>query len=114
MPKKACCCKTNCCEDIFYTNFIVLAGETMDDAAPVHPNDVIVLTMNRGQGAANFPPSTVYGTCPGGTVPLSCPCTDCEWLRANFCGGEVICPTCETDFQNCKNIFAGFGCGNLT
>ena len=24
MPKKACCCKTNCCDPLFYSNFIIL------------------------------------------------------------------------------------------
>jgi len=100
MPKKACCCKPTCCDPIFYSNFIILAGETMDDAAPVDPDDVVILTMNR-PGGGNRAPQTIYGTCPNGQESLDCYCIDCEWLRANWC---TICDCNDSDV-NCEEIF---------
>lgn len=104
MPRKACCCKANnCCDDIFYTNFIILAGETLDDAAPVDPNDVIVLTMNR-PGAGSGPASTIFPDCPS----QDCTCFNCSWIRANFCApkgtNDGICG-CDDPDQNCEDVW---------
>lgn len=47
MPKKACCCRPNCCNPIFFEEFITLFGNTMQTAVPVNPADLLVLRMNR-------------------------------------------------------------------
>jgi hypothetical protein len=110
MPKKSCCCVsgTNCCDPIFFSDFITLAGETLDDAAPVATDDILVLVMNR-EGSSEGASVTVYGTCLNGGSP-ECRCTDCAWLKANWCYGagedEDGQPTgfcdCSDRNQNCE------------
>lgn len=105
MPKKECCCPgSNCCDDIFYSNFIILAGETLDDAAPVNPNDVIILTMNR-PGAGSGPATTVFPTSCDNT---NCTCLNCSWIRANFCSKKGtdggICG-CSEENNYCEDVW---------
>jgi len=105
MTKRSCCCKTNCCDDIFYTNFIILAGETLDDAAPVDPNDVVVLTMNR-PGAGAGAPATIYPSCSG---QMNCRCVNCDWMRTYWCKpipatGSSYCD-CSDPQQNCEGLW---------
>jgi hypothetical protein len=121
MPKKACCCVPNCCDPIFFTDFITIAGETLDDAAPVHVDDIVVLVMNRpstGRGT----PQTIYGVCPNGQESLDCYCLDCNYLRSNWCVPGVdengqpkgFCPNCdETPDNPCNwNNTYGSQCGS--
>lgn len=112
MPKKACCCKS-CCDSIFYTNFIILAGETLDDAAPVDPDDIIVLTMNRpGAGAGS--PTTIFPNCSGNN---NCRCVNCDWMRTYWMtdlpdGNGSYCPyQSKTQCETLWNSTFGPECG---
>lgn len=102
MPKKACCCKTNCCDEIFYSNFIILAGETLDDAAPVHPDDIVMLVMNR-PGGGGGPVKEIYPSVPS----ADCYCVNCEYMRAYWChpapdSGSPFC-NCDIDPVYCRD-----------
>ncbi len=70
MPKKACCqcvAKRSCCNPTLYENFITLYGNTMITAAPVDPNDILVLRVNRPGVQRN--PRIVYNPPVSGTDP---------------------------------------------
>lgn len=53
MPKKLCCCAVSpretdeCCNPLFYTDFITLFGDTMAEHAEVSPKDWVALYVER-------------------------------------------------------------------
>jgi hypothetical protein len=111
MPKKACCCVAGCCDPIFFTDFITIAGETLDDAVPVSTDDIVILVMNR-PGSFERSPTTMYGVCPTGVQNLDCFCMDCEYLRANWCSKYCDCLNSTPGY--CQGAFEGSGCaGNI-
>ena len=73
MPKKACCncvAKKSCCNSILYENFITLYGNTMMTSAPVNPQDILILRMNRPGNQSS--PAWIYHPDAFGNACIPC------------------------------------------